>query len=203
MDARAERVQRELADRDAHAPGSLVAEAEDALVVGDDQEPNLAGGRASEDLSDAAPVLGRDPDAAAATEDAAVALARLPDGGRVDDRRQLDRVLEQQAVEERLVAVLQGGEADVALEGGGLRHHRVVRALDLLLDGLDAARQQALEPKPSALFLGERRPLVEERVSQDVAPAQRGVRAELVGGALEVVTHHDFAGTLLDPRRYP
>ena len=35
------RVQRELADRDRHAAGALVAEAEDPLVVGDDDEPDV------------------------------------------------------------------------------------------------------------------------------------------------------------------
>ena len=36
MDAAAGGVERELADRDAHAAGALIAEAEDALAVGDD-----------------------------------------------------------------------------------------------------------------------------------------------------------------------
>ena len=36
MDAAASGVKRELADRDAHAASTLIAEAEDALAVGDD-----------------------------------------------------------------------------------------------------------------------------------------------------------------------
>ena len=38
---RRRRVQRELADRDGHPAGALVAEAEDPLVVGDDDQPDV------------------------------------------------------------------------------------------------------------------------------------------------------------------
>ena len=38
MDAGAGRIERQLADRDAHAIGAEVAEAEDALAVGDDDQ---------------------------------------------------------------------------------------------------------------------------------------------------------------------
>ncbi len=41
MDARAGRVQRELADRDAHAVGAQVAQAEDALAIRDDDDPGV------------------------------------------------------------------------------------------------------------------------------------------------------------------
>ena len=36
------RVERQLADRDAHAAGALVSKAEDPLVVGDDDEAHVA-----------------------------------------------------------------------------------------------------------------------------------------------------------------
>ena len=41
MDAAGRRVQRELADRDAHPAGALVAEPEDPLVVGHDDQPDV------------------------------------------------------------------------------------------------------------------------------------------------------------------
>ena len=41
VDAAAGRVERELADRDAHAAGALVAQAEDPLAVGDDDHLDL------------------------------------------------------------------------------------------------------------------------------------------------------------------
>ena len=44
MDARADRVQRQLADRDRHAADALVADAEDRLVVGDDDDARVVAG---------------------------------------------------------------------------------------------------------------------------------------------------------------
>jgi hypothetical protein len=41
MDPRARDVERELADGNPHAPGALVAETEDALVVGDHDQPDV------------------------------------------------------------------------------------------------------------------------------------------------------------------
>ena len=51
------RVQRELADRDGHAAGALVAEPEDPLVVGDDDEPDVLERALAQELGD--PVDGR------------------------------------------------------------------------------------------------------------------------------------------------
>ena len=50
MDAAAGGVERELADRDAHAAGALVAEAEDALAVGDDDRLDPVEARVGQDL---------------------------------------------------------------------------------------------------------------------------------------------------------
>ena len=52
MDPARRRVQRELADRDGHAAGALVAEAEDPLVVGDDDEPHVLEWALAQDLRD-------------------------------------------------------------------------------------------------------------------------------------------------------
>ena len=49
-------------------------------------------------------------------DDVAELPAGLTDGRRVDDRRELFEMVGQEPVEERLVAVLQRGEPDVALE---------------------------------------------------------------------------------------
>ena len=65
MQAAARGVERQLADGDAHAAGALVAQAQDALVVGDDDEADVPKGelRRSEGMRS---ILGRDPDAAGA-----------------------------------------------------------------------------------------------------------------------------------------
>ena len=61
MDAACRRVQGELADRDGHAAGALVAEAEDALVVGDDDEPHVLVRTVAQELRDPVAVGRRDP----------------------------------------------------------------------------------------------------------------------------------------------
>ena len=53
MDAGAGRVERELADRDPHAAGALIAEAEDALAVADDDHLDRVEARIRENLLDA------------------------------------------------------------------------------------------------------------------------------------------------------
>ena len=88
-----------------------------ALVVGGHDEADVRlEPRCASTLGDAADVVGRDPRPRGAPQDVAELLAGPADGRRVDDRHELLEVLEEHAVEERLVAVLQRGQADVALE---------------------------------------------------------------------------------------
>ena len=55
MHAGAGGIERQLADRDAHAAGALVAEAEDALAVADDDGIDAVEARIGEDAADVAP----------------------------------------------------------------------------------------------------------------------------------------------------
>ena len=52
MDAGGGRVERQLADRDRHPARALVAEPEDPLVVGDDDQPDVVVRAVAEDLGD-------------------------------------------------------------------------------------------------------------------------------------------------------
>ena len=110
MDAGAERVERELADRDAHAADAQVAQPEDALAVGhDDHVARRRTGAFRSIASIALAVRVGDEQAARPAVDVAVVLARHADHRRVDDRHHLGDVLLHKAVEERLVAILQAG----------------------------------------------------------------------------------------------
>ena len=141
VDAGARDVERQLADGDAHATRTLVSEAEDALVVGDDDEADVVVGVVPEPLGDAVDVVGREPDASHVAHDVAEALARLSDGGRVDDRHQLGQMLDQHPVEEDLVAIQERREPDVALQVGALLVQVLELELHLLLDRLDRRGQ--------------------------------------------------------------
>ena len=93
-------------------------------------------------------------------------LAGLADHRRVDDRQHLLDVVVQQAEEQRLVAVLERGEVDVLLDRRRLRQEVLIHAIELLLDGRDGRRDQAVEMERFTLAGAERRPLVDQRVGE-------------------------------------
>ena len=109
-------IESELADGNAHPACSLVAESEDALVVGDDDEADSRLAGVAEHLRDAVDVVRGDPHAAGPPDDVAVLPTGTSHCRGVDDRRKLLEVIDEQPVEECLVAVLQRGETDVLLE---------------------------------------------------------------------------------------
>lgn len=106
LDAGQGRVQGELADGYAHALGSKVTEAEDALAVGDDDGSHVVLGPVFQHVVDVALVVDADEEATGPAEYQAELLAGQTDRRRVDQGHHLLHVLAQQLVEELLVAVL-------------------------------------------------------------------------------------------------
>ncbi len=176
VDAGGSAVDRQLADRDRHPARPLIADAEDRLVVGRHHQPYAVVGGRSKHLADPAAVLGSDPDPAATAKDVAELLRRLPHGRGVDDRQHLLEMVEQQPVEEVLVAVLQRRQSDVALQRVDLARELGVDALGLLVLRADDRRQQALEPEGATLPGGEGGALVEERLAKDLDAARAGLQ---------------------------
>ena len=99
-------------------------------------------------------------------------LAGAADRWRVDDRHELLEVLRQQPVEERLVAILERGKADVVLQLVALAADVLELERDLLLDGRDARRQEPAQAERVALGLGEGGVLVEQPVADQRAAAR-------------------------------
>ena len=81
-------------------------------------------------------------------------------------------MVDQEAVEEGRVAVLQRGQADVLLERVLLARDVLPLELDLLLDGLDAVGQHAAQPEGLALVLAEGEVLGEEAGAQQLEATQ-------------------------------
>ena len=169
MDATRRRVQRELADRDGHAARALVAEAQDPLVVGHHDQPDVLEWALAQDLRDAIDVIGGDPDAAGAPQDVAELLAGAPDRRRVDDRQELLEVLREQSIEQRRVAVLERGEPDVALQVVVLDAQVLELEGDLLLDRQDAVREQAAEVERVA-FVGREGEVLGQQAAAQAGP---------------------------------
>ena len=109
VDAGGRGVDGELADGDLDAADALVADAEDALGVGGDQQVDVVGAETGVPQRglDLLGVVDRQVHAAGAAELVAEPLDRQPDGGGVDDGQHLGDVLGQQPVEQHLVAVPQ------------------------------------------------------------------------------------------------
>ena len=170
VDSGAGRVERQLADRNAHALSALVAEAEDALAVGHDDDAGAAR-PVPEHPGDPAAIVGGNEQAARPLEDPAEALARESDGRRVDDRLYLIHVIADHAEEQRLVAVVQRVQRDILVERIGQVPQLLKHALHLLLLRVDMRRQQAAQPERVTLLLGEGRALVQQRVVQEREPA--------------------------------
>ena len=185
------RIKGELADRDAHAVGAQVAEAEDALAVGDDDHRRFAMRPVAHDLRDAAPVGGRHEQTARPAVDVAELLAGEADRRRVDDRHHLVRVLHDQPVEERLVAVLQCLDQDVLRERRLQAMEVLQHTRDLVFLRADVRRQQSAQSERVALRAGERRALVQRRVAQQRDAAREPLGQGRGKGTLVTFLLHD------------
>jgi hypothetical protein len=113
-----------------------------------------------EELRDAILIIWCYPCATRASPDLTPTLARLTNGWRVHNRKELLHVLCEQPVEERLIPILQRGKTDVALKWILLPANLLQLDGDLLFKRKDGCREESVEPKESALILGKRRVLV-------------------------------------------
>ena len=174
MDARGGRVDRELADRDRHPVGSPVTDPEDRLGVGRDEQVDVLGAEAvvAKRVLDAFDVVDRQVDAVGALKLVAVALDRLRDHRRVNDREHLLEMHLEQLVVEDLVAIVQRCQKAVAGDVARLRLVLLVGAVALLLERQHRRRQQSLQPKHRALLERERGAAVVARVAQQ-CPSSR------------------------------
>ena len=110
--------------------------------------------------------FGADEHAARPLEDMPELLARQTDGGRIDDRRHLVGMVDQDAKEQRLVAVMQRSQIDVLLQVRGFAAEILQHTLDLLFLRKNSRRQQTPQAQRIALGFGERRALVGHGILQ-------------------------------------
>ena len=139
------RVERELADRNAHAAGALVAEPEDALAVGQHDRLDLVEARIGKYLLQTLFVWQAQKQAARFAEQLAELLAPRADRWGVNQRQQLLEVLLQQCKEQGLVVVVQFAQKGVALEIAGKAAQDRQPPRDLLFQGADMRRQQTVQ----------------------------------------------------------
>ena len=130
-------------------------------------------------------VVGRDPQAARTAEDVAVLLAGAAHGRRVDDGQQFHEVFDQQAVEERLVAVLQRRPGRCTSPGRRLGAQVFQLHGDLLFDRADLGGMRPSRPSRCAFFVRKGRALVVERGRvESCGPPTGGFPREVIKGCI-------------------
>ena len=107
-DAARRRVEAQLANRDRHAAEALVADAQNGAGIGGDDHPHVVERHIVQHLVDPVHVQGADRQPARVAVDVREDPHRLAHRGGVENRQQLFEVVGQNAVEQHLVAVLQG-----------------------------------------------------------------------------------------------
>ena len=172
MDAGAGRVERELADRNAHAVGAEIAEAEDALAVGDDDEFGLIRPVAQQ-FRDPPAIVGADEHAARPLEDEAEPLAGKAHGRGVDQRLDFIDIVAHDPEEQRLVAIMQRVKRDIFFQIIGQAAQIDENARDLVLEREHMRGKEAAQPQRVSFRFREGSPLVEQRVAQQSKAARR------------------------------
>ncbi len=172
VDAGAGRVKRKLADRNAHAVGAEVAEAEDALSVRDDDKLRRIR-PVGQQFRDTPAIAGVDEHAARPLEDETKPLAGETHRRGVDHRLDFIDVVAYDAEEQRLVAVMQRVERDVFFQIGGQAAQIGQHALDLILHRKHVRGQEAAQSQRVALRFRESSALVKQRIAQERHAARR------------------------------
>ena len=109
--------------------------------------------------------------------------ARFADRRGVDNRREFLDVVDEQPVEERLVAIVQRNEPDVLLQIIRLAADMLKFKLHLLLDGGHAPGQQPAKAELISFRIGERDILVQGRLMKDLRAEHLRRRGGRLGSA--------------------
>src|SRR5690349_10473928 len=189
MQASAGGVEGELADRNAHPARALVAQAENALAIGDHDGFDTVETRIRKNAAHAFHVRHAEKKTAWLAEALAELLTSQPYGGRVDDRQHFRQVTCQDGIEQDLVAVLEAAQEDVAGKIARELPERLDAAVDLLVQTGDIGRQQAMQIERIPFLLGERRSFVQKRIIQQLVAEQARFDVGLPSRALSGAWH--------------
>ena len=169
--ARRRRVELQLADRNAHAVGAQVAQAEDAAGVGHADEPHVFDRPVAQHFPDVPLAGDRQIHPVRAAEDVVELQAGLADRRVVHDLEEAGRVRHQGAIEQRLVRVEQIHQVDEPVEVGGLFLELQQDTAQLSFNRLRHVGNQPDQPERLALGLRKAGGLVDSGVVQDIDAA--------------------------------
>ena len=175
METGAGGIERQFADRDAHAVGALVSETEDALAIADDNSFHVVEAGVRQDFLDTVALRPAQKQTTRIMPVMAEGLASLADRRGVDEREHFFEVLGQHRVKERLVRILQSSQEDIAVEIAGELPHCLETPRRLHFQGSDMRRQEAVQREGSSLFVGKGGPFVQHRVGEQRRPFELGL----------------------------
>jgi hypothetical protein len=147
IDAAADGVQRQLANRDGQATVALIADAENGRGVGGDDHPHIVPGKLRTTLAARSMLSGENDSPRGILVQMAELLHRLTDGRGVDDRHHFFEMPFQQGVKQGFSPFLQGAQILVFGDRIGFAQEAAVDPLDLLLQGINLRRQQTIQPQ--------------------------------------------------------
>ena len=172
MDAADQCVQRELPDRNAEAARALIADAQNALAVGYDDDVDVLIRAISQQRGDGVAERIGNKQSARPPIDVAELLTCQRNRWRVDNRRHFRNVVEKKPVKEDLVCVLQSPQVDMPLQVVVFPLVGLISAHDLLIKRLDLRRKKTVQAKLGALRVAERRTFVQQRAIEEIHPAR-------------------------------
>ena len=167
MDSRRCCVQRKLPDGYPHTTSTLIANAEDAFVVGHHNDRRLHHGACTENVGNPASVPGSDVDATLPSVDPRPVRTCKRDGRRVDDGDRVCQVVRDEPIEERFIAIHQAVQVNVLSDIGRLEVVLDSDPSHLAFEEGDLVRQEPGEAESLSLVPGKGVPLVQKRVAQD------------------------------------
>ena len=170
IDARSRSVDHELADGDIDAVCPPVADAKNLLGIRNDDQTDFAVARSTvEDILELCfIILGEVDGVLRINKFVAVPFDTLGDDRIVDDGHHLFDVLGKHFEEERAVDGEDAHEVLAFLQGRRFLLIEFIRLRRLLIERLHGGRQESPQTEAVAFLLGERAPLIEERIVQNV-----------------------------------
>jgi len=150
----------------------LIADAENALSVGDDNNIDIGIWMVAQERGNGMTQRIGNEEAARTAIDVAEFLAAESDDWSVDDGQHLIDVVEEQAVEENFIGVLKLAKIDVALEVVGLERKGLVGANALIVERFDDGREKAIQAEEIALGFGEGSAFIERGIVEKIHSAK-------------------------------
>ena len=164
VEPRTRGVEGELSNGNAHAVGPEIAQAQNALAIGHNDHADVPARPVAQHPGNVPHVLLRNIHAVRTPENLPKLLARQAHGGRVDQGHHLFDEPGHDMVIERLIAILQRGEVDVAFQIRRPFPVGAKEALHLVVNALDMRRHQAAQAQGVTLGFAKGGSFVQGRV---------------------------------------